>query len=183
MPLKKVSAPRRQGWLDRCEAGASEEEIARESKLDVRTVRKHLQLAQEERSKRQALIAFVRDALERHQADLLAILRFVKSRIPLYPENASVAAIDYELELVEGDRTQYRLFLALKKEHMRGERLWKALDKWHSLAQSWREAQNQGGSTTELARQLQRQSEVVHEELDKTLLKRIVPGRCRYCPA
>ena len=57
-------------WLHRYEAGESPPRIATNDGFDVRTVRKHIELAKQEREVKEARSTVLRNALERHYADL-----------------------------------------------------------------------------------------------------------------
>lgn len=60
----------RQSWLKRHEQGESPPDIAKDDKFDVRTVRRHIELAKQEREVKEARSTVLRNALERHYADL-----------------------------------------------------------------------------------------------------------------
>ena len=57
-------------WLSRYENGESPPKIAKKDKVDVRTVRKHIELAKQEMEVKEARSMVLRNALERHYEDL-----------------------------------------------------------------------------------------------------------------
>ena len=65
-----VDLEQRQEWLKRCEVGESPPQIAKSDGFDVRTVRKHIELAKQEREVKEARFMVLRNALESHYADL-----------------------------------------------------------------------------------------------------------------
>ncbi|MGB6837496.1 MAG: hypothetical protein WBF66_07315 [Dehalococcoidia bacterium] len=184
MPEKKVTLPLRREWLQKCDEGASPKAIANEYRVDVRTVKKHLELAEEERNRREATAALMRNALERHQGDLIGVVETIKRLIPLYPEYPGAVGVDYETQISESRPLQYKLLLALRKEHIPRASLWRELGKWVELRDSYLQADREArrDDAEALQDRLLRQGELVHDELDTILLRRVVPGRCRYCP-
>lgn len=60
----------RQSWLKRHEQGESPPKIAQSDGFDMRTVRKHIELAKQEREVKEARSIVLRNALERHYSDL-----------------------------------------------------------------------------------------------------------------
>jgi len=65
-----VKPEKRQEWLERYESGQSPPKIAAADKYDARTVRKHIELAKQEKETKDARASVLRSALERHYADL-----------------------------------------------------------------------------------------------------------------
>ncbi len=65
-----VTLERRHDWLKRREEGESPPRIAAADGFDVRTVRKHVETALQERDTKEARAGVLRSALERHYADL-----------------------------------------------------------------------------------------------------------------
>jgi hypothetical protein len=57
-------------WLQRVENGESPPKIAKADKVDARTVRKHIDVARQERETKEARSAVLRNALEQHYRDL-----------------------------------------------------------------------------------------------------------------
>jgi len=81
MPKKKgvlsIRPEQRLLWLKRHEAGESIFEIAINAGADHRTVKKHMEIARSERELKDERSAVLRNALERHFADLLNIVDIV----------------------------------------------------------------------------------------------------------
>lgn len=183
MSARKIEPPTRRKWLERQENGESVRSIASTEKCDVRTVQKHLQLAEEERNRREAMTAFVRTALERHQADLLDVVRAIRRIMPVFPDPSRLGA---ELETEIGDPISLpsKLLEALRKEHIPKADLWKAIRKWEVLRDSYRAAERERDKerVDALSHQLLIQGERVRDELDTIILRGLVPGHCRYCP-
>ena len=65
-----IKPERRQEWLERCEGGESPPKIAAADGVDPRTVRKHIEIAKQEKESKEARASVLRSALERHYADL-----------------------------------------------------------------------------------------------------------------
>jgi len=65
-----VKPEKRQEWLERYEGGESPPKIAAADGFDARTVRKHIEIAQQEKETKEARASVLRNALERHYADL-----------------------------------------------------------------------------------------------------------------
>lgn len=60
----------RKNWIRRYEQGESIVDIAKNDKFDARTVRRHIELAKQEREVKEARSTVLRNALESHYADL-----------------------------------------------------------------------------------------------------------------
>jgi len=65
-----VTPEQRREWLRRSEGGESVPEIASNDDYDVRTVRRHVEHAKQEREVKEAKATVLRNALERHYEDL-----------------------------------------------------------------------------------------------------------------
>ena len=76
-----VKPETRREWLDRIEKGETPPQIAESDQFDVRTVRKHIELARLERDVQQARSAVLRDALESHYRDLIEMTRNIESQV------------------------------------------------------------------------------------------------------
>ncbi len=78
MPKKKgdfaIKPEQRLQWLKRHEGGESHFQIALKEGVDHRTVAKHIEIARSERELKDERSAVLRNALERHFADLLNII-------------------------------------------------------------------------------------------------------------
>jgi uncharacterized protein (UPF0335 family) len=116
-PLVKPET--RKLWLKRFEEdGESAPQIAKADGYDVRTVRKQIDLARQEREAREARFAVLRSALERHHADLVSFAQKLDADI--------VSA-----SLPMGVRSE-RLWTALH-EHLPRSPLWKLIDRMERL--------------------------------------------------
>ncbi len=65
-----IKLEQRLDWLRRYDEGESPPKIAENDDVDVRTVRKHIELAKQEREVKEARAMVLRNALERHYHDL-----------------------------------------------------------------------------------------------------------------
>lgn len=109
-------------WLRRSEMeGESSPNIAKRDGYDVRTVRKHLDLARQERETREARSTVLRRALEQHYADLIAVVGRVDAQVS-NPAGIPIVGQDE------------RLWKALR-EHIPRAALWKLLGRWERLQQ------------------------------------------------
>jgi hypothetical protein len=122
--VKKIKKPpvkpeTRSEWLRRYEGGESPTKIADHDDFDVRTVRKHLELARQEREVREARSAVLRNALERHYADLCEYAEKLDAQIEG----------DHTIALApESDR-----MLSALRQHLPHSPLWNNLRKWNQL--------------------------------------------------
>lgn len=83
--LKKkppVTPEERQEWLERFERGQSPPKIAAARGFDPRTVRKHLEVAQQEKEVKEARSGVLRNALERHYEDLCRFAERLGENVP-----------------------------------------------------------------------------------------------------
>jgi hypothetical protein len=110
----------RRDWLRRNEEeGESPPKIAAKDKYDVRTVRKQIDLAKQEREAREARSLVLRDALERHYDDLRKYAEKLNSEISGIG-NATSSADD---DLIE----------AALRQHLPRSPIWGYLSKWKNL--------------------------------------------------
>jgi len=121
-----VKPEKRREWLKRSEEdGESPPQIARADGFDVRTVRKQIETARQERETREARSSVLRHALEQHYADLVALAQKVE-RALITPTSIPLAE--------RGDR----MWTALR-EHLPRSPMWKSLDRWEHLhTEIWR---------------------------------------------
>jgi len=106
-------------WLQRYEEGESPPQIARSDKFDVRTVRKHIELAKQEREVREARSIVLRSALESHYADLCKF----------------AARLDAEITgegTISASLREDRMWSALRQHLLRAP-LWNYISKWDRL--------------------------------------------------
>lgn len=112
-------------WLRRFEEeGESPPQIAKADGYDVRTVRKQIELAKEEREVREARATVLRQALEKHYVDLCAFAQKIDSEISWPPRKISIIL------------TEDRLWRALK-EHLPKSPIWKAAQKRDELVMQY----------------------------------------------
>lgn len=76
-----VKTEQRLDWLRRNEGGESIPKIADRDDFDVRTVRKHVELAKQEREVKEARASVLRNALERHYDDLGRYAEMLNSQL------------------------------------------------------------------------------------------------------
>jgi len=107
----------RRAWLKRYEEdGESPPQIAAADNFDVRTVRKQITLAREERERREARAAVLRNAMESHYRD---ICRFAEDLITKIAGDSTIPST----------HKTNPLWSALK-QHLPRSPLWKKLDRW-----------------------------------------------------
>jgi hypothetical protein len=68
-------------WLQRYEEGKSEASIAKDAKRDIKTVKNGIQKAREERRINIVQTEFLREALRKHQDQLLAAITEIKAAL------------------------------------------------------------------------------------------------------
>lgn len=255
-----VSSYDRRRWLEQLKAGKGITEIARAAKRDIRVVKRHIEVAQEEILKANARKDFLRDLLQQHQDDLLDEVRRLGSIVSLpiprtlspgrarqkyydaFKEHLKKSSLkglleSYEEIVLEGDRLKKYIMEQL----LSSETELKASLPDEAKTYSWvesivddlvsgfvpdesaytREKQSDGAyeikyknknltrvtlpqkdveaaveshkKLVTLARNYQsvvdeyRQrreeiAETITDELDVLAIKRLVPGRCKYCP-
>lgn len=109
-------------WLRRFdEDGESPPQIAKADGYDVRTVRKQIELARQEREVREARAMVLRDALEKHYRDLYTFAGKLDSDLSWPPKHISFGL------------KEDRMWQALR-EHMPRSPIWKAIQRWEHLA-------------------------------------------------
>lgn len=255
-----ISTYDRRRWLEQLEAGKGITEIARAAKRDIRIVKRHIEIAQEEILKANARKDFLRDLLQQHQDDLMDEVRRLNSIINLpFPRTLSPGRTrqkyydalkehvkksslkglleSYEEIVLEGDQLKKHIMEQL----LSSETELKASLPEEAKAYSWvesivddlisgfapdesaytREKQSDGAyeikyknknltrvtlpqkdvealveshkklvmlarnyqSVVDEYRQRRREiAEMITDELDILAVKRLVPGRCKYCP-
>jgi hypothetical protein len=120
----------RRDWLRRHEEeGQSPPEIAKKDKYDVRTVRKQIEIERQERERREARSIVLRQALERHYADLCIFAQKLDSHIT--GETGSLSMIKDE-----------PMWSALW-EHIPRSAVWRNLDRWETLRDEVRRADSE----------------------------------------
>lgn len=115
-----VKPEMRRQWLRRFEEdGESSPQIAKSDRYDVRTVRKQIEVARQEREAREARSMVLRTALEKHYADLVGFAQRLEGAL----------ATPWTIAFAErGDR----MWSALR-EHLPRSPIWKGIDRWEHL--------------------------------------------------
>jgi hypothetical protein len=112
-----VKPEKRLEWLHRVDKeGETLTHIAESDDFDIRTVRKHVELARLERDVQQARSAVLRDALESHYRDLIETARNIESQV----FGEAQVSLEKEQPLMTGLR-----------QHMPRSPLWGNLKKWN----------------------------------------------------
>jgi len=110
----------RRQWLYRNESlGESPPQIAKADGYDVRTVRSQLEIEVRERERREARVVVLRDALEKHYADLCTFGQKLDSHI---------IGKSGSLQMLREDPMWGAL-----REHQSRSKIWKNLERWESL--------------------------------------------------
>jgi len=125
MPKAKkpsVTPDRRRDWLHRFEVEAeSPPAIAKKDLYDVRTVRKQIELARQERDVREAKLTVLRDAMVNHYQDLCKLAGDINSEV------------NKKAPISEGLTTN-PIWSALQ-QHIPRSALWKNIDRWNTSHQ------------------------------------------------
>jgi hypothetical protein len=114
-----VTSEQRQEWLRRYEAGESAAKIAQSANVDVRTVRRHIDEARQEKEIREARLTVLRSALEQHYSDLVELAKNLDSQVA-------------REERVPTSLRENPMWLALK-QHLPRSPLWSYLNKWENM--------------------------------------------------
>ncbi len=116
-----VTPETRKKWLQRHEEnGESPSHIADKEVYDIRTVRKQLDLARQERESREARLMVLREAAQAHYGDLCKCAAAIESAL----DGRSFGVIG----------TEDRMCLALR-QHLPRAPLWKYFQQWNNLQQ------------------------------------------------
>lgn len=114
-----VTPAMRRDWLKRLEEdGLPASEIARSDHYDVRTVRKQIELMQQEREGRETRLLVLRQALERHYTDLVSF--------------AEKLDLEMTQSHLSAEVKNERMWSAMR-EHLPRSPLWKAFDRLEHL--------------------------------------------------
>ena len=136
-------------WLDAFERGETEASIARQQRpsCDVRTVRKGIEQARQQRAAQDARAQLTVEALRGHQESLLSIVREVLGALTLPAHGLQVPAEigdDPSPILLPAARVEYRHSKEwtltfhceekpewkLLQEHLRRDKMWKSISQW-----------------------------------------------------
>lgn len=124
----KVELKMARDWLERSEAGELPPDIGKKDGYDVRTVRKYIELASEERERKEARAAVVRGAYEKHYGDIVKFAKILEDEIAT------------EVPMSQTSRKN-RMWGALK-EHQPKASLWKYLREWDKTQSNIKELSN-----------------------------------------
>ncbi|MBN1368396.1 MAG: hypothetical protein JW967_10780, partial [Dehalococcoidales bacterium] len=159
---KKISIVQKREWLNSYEQGKSEADIAKKAHHDVKTIKSGIEEVRRERDAQLARAELLRDALRKHQDQMLNCIEGIFEALELPPVNLSVdmpvslrgAKIEFKAVkgLVLTLRTEEKPEWALLEEHLgKRDRLWKAIGNWkqtmtdhiHLRRQLYRELERQ----------------------------------------
>ncbi|MBE0414987.1 MAG: hypothetical protein IBX36_00395 [Dehalococcoidia bacterium] len=120
----------RREWLRLNEEnGESPPQIAANDRYDVRTVRKQIEIAKQEREVREARLLVLRNALEHHYDDLRSYAEMLNSEI------SGLSNVPPSLD--------YDLMGAALRQHLPRSPIWSYMSKWHNLHQEKDERQQE----------------------------------------
>jgi hypothetical protein len=131
----RITPEQRLDWLRRYEDGQSPPSIASKDQVDVRTVRKHIELAKQETEVKEARSMVLRNALERHYQDLCDYARTLSR----YPTGEAVGA--------QGPYSEH-MGNALR-QHIPRSPIWGLLNQRDGLEQSIAQLTKEIGNTVE----------------------------------
>lgn len=126
-----VKLEQRQDWLERYELGESPPKIARSDGFDIRTVRKHIEQAKQEREVKEARSMVLRNALERHYKDMCDYAQRLDSEI------AGQTVVSWSLH-----DEQIRAAL---RQHLPRSPIWAYLNQYATLPQQITELKDEAG--------------------------------------
>ena len=118
----KVGAEQRQEWLERYQGGESPPRIAKADGVDARTVRKHINAAMQDRESKDARASVLRNALERHYAELCRCAERLAA--PATPARLSID----QLPSTDDKASPYQSYLeAALRQHIPSSPIWRWL--------------------------------------------------------
>jgi hypothetical protein len=113
-------------WLRRHdELGETASQIARDDGYDVRTVRKKIAEAREQKEGHEARQLVIRSALEKHFAGICAFARKLRTQV-----------LRREPVIISGDLTGDPLFRSLK-EHLPRSPMWDSVNRWPGMVAAY----------------------------------------------
>jgi hypothetical protein len=144
---KKFSSIDKRKWLELFEGGKTEKLIATRARCDLRTVKRGIEEARLERDARTARAELLKDALKRHQDDLLAILEEALANVGGLPvemqssnaEGAESMQVELPWSKIGYDKSKgWAVTLdaeatpqwELLREHVKRDAIWGAVDRW-----------------------------------------------------
>jgi len=144
---KKYTPEQKRKWLQYREQGKTDQWIAHNLKIDVRTIVKGIDEIIREREAGAARIELMKDKIGEHQTALIVVLDGIVLMLELPPynleirkeSNGRVAPIPLSGALVKPSE-ENELFLViheedslkweLLKEHLKGDKLWRMINRW-----------------------------------------------------
>lgn len=129
-----VSSYERRRWLEELEKGKGITEISKEAGRDIRVVKRHIEIALEERQLTQARQDFLSGRLEQHQDDLLTEMRRLRRVVAQWPP----------IRLEPSGSSKLKIFQAVK-EHTNRLPLRTALDAYDQAYAEYEEARRHIG--------------------------------------
>ena len=135
---KKFDDAKKKEWLEFYDEGKSEKWIAGQAGCDIRTVKNAINEARLKRDVAVARIELVKDALHNHQKELLEELNQIRAGLVVPDKDFAVLSwtrgkdsilddTGEQIQLEDGeDSTVHRLL----KEHLKRDKLWRALVQW-----------------------------------------------------
>ena len=153
---RRIYPDERRRWLEKYQGGKSLSALAKETGRNIRTVKAHVQRASDERERAMARTDLYRQAVTKHNGDLLTTLAGVRDSLVVpkvelltvlahFPWNKTAmlpSVLEFQdgafrVTLVHGDGDQARL-LELAREHLRRDKeLWKGLDGWLAVLKEY----------------------------------------------
>lgn len=154
---KKIPITEMRNWLNSYEEGKSEASIAEAARRDVRTIKKGIEQARRERDAQVARAELLKEALRKHQGDLLGIIEGILAALQVPSSNVEVP---WKLEgspspiRLSGATVQHKLeqgwtvffenensaLWELLQEHLRRDRMWEAVAQWEKAIAAHLEA-------------------------------------------
>jgi DNA-directed RNA polymerase subunit H (RpoH/RPB5) len=87
---KPISPAEGRQWLEQLERGQGITQISKSAGRDIRIVKRHIEMAREEKQLAQARHDFILQRIQQHQGDLLGVVRTLRTRlsgeVPLLPQ-------------------------------------------------------------------------------------------------
>lgn len=149
---KKISTELIKEWVEDYEQGKTESFIAKKdinNLYDARTVKKHIDQARLRRDARSANVEILKEAINKHQGQLLACINNIISAFEMPPGDLAFLENKYGLfmpiqlssaKAKYDDKEKWAIILdaestphwELLREHLRGDRLWALINKWQA---------------------------------------------------
>jgi len=134
---KKYSLTEKKNWLDLYEGGRSETWIAEEvAHCDVRTVKKGIDEARQERRASVAEVELLKNAIRNHQDTLLNAMKQRLSNLKLPPVDLVPNSREENTGAYEESGTIWELL----REHLKRDPIWGHLEKWDKAYSSYIES-------------------------------------------